>query len=547
MTSIHDDGPGSSSDAASWRLQRLHEEHDALAGRLDGLEAVLAASCTGWCRLDAGLCVLAANSQLKAEFGYAPDATMSWEELLARVSGDDRGRLDDAVRAAFSAGADVDLTLHVEPPGRPPQSAALRGRVTSAGPGSRPELILTTRNVSEQQNEAAALLARERRAREAAEAANRAKDELLSMISHELRSPMMAIQGWNRILALRCRDEPDVIDITPRIERSVKAQMKIVDDLLDVVRINTGKLRIEPRPMQLAKVARLALELARPTAAARGIEIVARLDGSSGALRGDPDRLQQVIANLVANAIKFTSPSGRITVSLRELERDIELSVEDTGKGIEPALLPHVFDRFLQGDSASARHWGGLGLGLTLVREIVTLHGGVVSAHSEGPGKGATFVVRLPAARACCGDGEAGETALAGAAAQPHRQSLQGLSILVVDDEPEARTVVEETLRLEGAQVTVADSAAGAYGLLQSRSFDVLVTDICMPEEDGYSLVRRMRRLRSAAARTVAIAVTSCAARDAVATAREAGFDAHFAKPLDFDRFLGLLRHLARP
>jgi signal transduction histidine kinase len=431
--------------------------------------------------------------------------------------------------------------VHVQLPGRPLQRTALRGRASSAGGSGLMELILTALNVSAGQNEAEALLARERQAREAAETANRAKDEFLSVISHELRSPLMAIMGWNRILAVRCRDDPEVSAIVPRIEQSAKAQMKIVNDLLDLVRINTGKLKIEPRPMQLAKAARQALDLARPAAAAKGIEIVSALDGAPGQLRGDPDRLQQVAANLISNAIKFTPSDGRITVSVRELERDIELSVQDTGKGIEPALLPHVFDHLSQGDGASARHWGGLGLGLTLVREIVSLHGGRVSAHSEGPGTGATFVVHLPGARS--GGSETGEEGAAGVA--QGSQTLQGLSILVVDDVPDARQVLAETLRLEGARVTVTDSARSAYEQLLHMPFDVMVTDIGMPEEDGYSLVRRMRNLRGATARTVAIAVTSYTSKDDVTAAMEAGFDAHVPKPVDFDAFVALVRRLA--
>jgi signal transduction histidine kinase/CheY-like chemotaxis protein len=461
---------------------------------------------------------------------------------------EDRGRLDDAVRAAFDAGTDVELTVRVQPPGRPLHTTALRGRTSNAGHSGRTELILTSRNVSAEQNEAAAELARERRAREAAEAANRAKDQFLSAISHELRSPLMAILGWNRILAVKCHDNPEASAIAPRIEQSAKAQMKIVNDLLDLVRINTGKLKIEARPMQLARVARLALDLARPSALAKGIELVALLDGGSGQLRGDPDRLQQVVANLVSNAIKFTPSSGRITVSLREVERDIELSVQDTGKGIEPALLPHVFDRFLQGDSTSARHCGGLGLGLTLVRAIVTLHGGRVSVHSEGPGTGATFVVQLPATRPWSGEPEEGEAQLPARAAPHGSQTLTGLSVLVVDDEPDARTVVAETLRLEGAAVTVTDSARTAYEQLQNARFDIVVTDIGMPGEDGYSLVRRMRRLRAGSGpRIVAIAVTGYTSRDDVAAAMDAGFDAHVPKPVEFDSFVSLVRRLARP
>jgi len=552
MTSIHDDGPGSRPDEVCRRLQRLQVQHDALGQRLDELESVLAASRTGFCRLDAALRLLHASSQLKAEFGYPPDAQIVWDDLLARVQREDRGRLADAVHAAASEGSDagVELIVRLELPGRDTQWTAIRGRTTSAGHSGHADLILTARNVSvdqregaQRQRESSSLLERERKLREAAEAANRAKDEFLSVISHELRSPLNAILGWNRILALKCREHPEVNSITPRIEHSAKAQLKIVNDLLDLGRISTGKLKIESRPMQLAKVAGLALELARPAAVAKGIEICTCFEGGAGQLRGDPDRLQQVVANLLSNAIKFTPSAGRITLSVREVDRFIELSVHDTGKGIAPELLPHVFDRFRQGDSSSTGQAGGLGLGLTLVREIVTLHGGSVSAHSDGPGTGAAFVVRLPAASAWGSGAE--ERDLNGAARSAARASLQGLSILVVDDEMDARTVVAETLRLEGAQVIVTDCAAAAFERLKAAHFDVVVTDIGMPGEDGYSLVRRLRSL-PASRRMLAIAVTGYASKSDVAAALDAGFDLHVPKPVDFDTFVSMIRRLAR-
>lgn len=550
MTSIHDDGPGSRPDEVSRRLQRLQLEHDALGERSDELESVLAASRTGFCRLDAALEVLRASSQLKSELGYAPDAGLTWRDLLSRVHTEDQGRLADAVQGAFARATDVDLIVRVEPPGRDTQWVAFRGRTTSAGPTGRLDLILTTRNVSGEQQEAlqrqrevASLLDRERRLREDAETANRAKDGFLSVISHELRSPLNAILGWNRILALKRRDDADVCSITTRIEQSAKAQLKIVNDLLDLGRISTGKLKIEVRPMDLAKVAGLALDLARPTASAKGLEIITQLESGAGRMRGDPDRLEQVVGNLLSNAIKFTPSGGRITVTLREIDRCIELSVQDTGKGIAPELLPYIFDRFRQGDTSSSRYTGGLGLGLTLVREIVSLHRGSVSPHSNGPGTGATFVVRLPASGSWERTDERDPDA---ATCAPAHQALQGLSILVVDDELEARTVVAETLRLEGARVIATDSASAAFEQMQAGSFDIVVTDIGMPEEDGYSLIRRLRKIPTGR-RLLAIAVTGYATKSDVVAAMDAGFDLHVPKPVDFDTFLPMVRRLARP
>jgi signal transduction histidine kinase/ActR/RegA family two-component response regulator len=530
-------------------------ERDALARRMDELESVLAAGRLGFCRIALGTLDLRANSQFKAEFGWAPDARISWRELLERIQSDDRTKLAEAVDSAFAADTEIDLVVRTQMRRRPRQWLTVRGRTVKGDDGSVTDLMVTSRNVSSarraavgKQRERASLLEQERKLREAAEAANRAKDEFLSVISHELRSPLNAILGWNRILTLKRRDDTEVASITPRIEQSAKAQLKMVNDLLDLGRVGTGKLKVEFRPTQLARVAKLALDLARPAAAARGIELVTEFTAGAGQLSGDPDRLQQVVANLLSNAVKFTSSGGRITVGLRDVDGFTELTISDTGQGISPELLPHVFDRFRQGDSSSTRHSGGLGLGLTLVREIVLLHGGSVSASSPGVGAGATFVVKLQAAPSwAAANAAAVAVDRAIAVDRPTApQSLDGLSILVVDDEMDARTVVAETLRLEGAQVTVTDSAGSAFKHLQAvgAHFDILVTDIGMPEEDGYSLVRKLRRLQ-VGRRMLAIAVTGYASKGDVAAAIEAGFDLHVPKPVDFDTFVPMVRRLA--
>jgi CheY-like chemotaxis protein len=286
------------------------------------------------------------------------------------------------------------------------------------------------------------------------------------------------------------------------------------------------------------------LDLARPTAALKGITLHADYEAGAGQLRGDPDRLQQVVSNLLSNALKFTGAGGRIAITLRNAGGLTELSVEDTGQGIAPELLPHVFDRFRQGDSSITRRAGGLGLGLALVREIVTLHGGTVSADSAGAGRGARFVATFPA-RQPWRSAEACDSAAAQSPAKC--TSLGGLSILVVDDEPDARTVVAETLKLEGAIVTVTDSAMSAFEKLQETGahFDIIVTDIGMPEEDGYSLVRRLRGLKSGR-QMLAIAVTGYASNSDVEAAMDAGFDLHVPKPVDFNTFVPLVRRLAQ-
>jgi signal transduction histidine kinase/CheY-like chemotaxis protein len=549
MTTIHDSDPGSRMRELEGSLLATRFERDALARRKDELEAVLAAARLGFCRISTPAREIIANPQFKAEFGWSPDENISWPDLLARVLREDRARFAAAVDSAFVQGTEIDLIIRTHVRGRERQWLSVRGRTVNSDEGIVTHLLLTSRNVSlarraaaGRQRERASVLEQERKLREAAEAANRAKDEFLSVISHELRSPLNAILGWNRILAVKRSDDAEVASITPRIEHSAKAQLKMVNDLLDLGRVGTGKLKIEPRPIQLGRIVNLALELARPAAAARGINLSSELTPGAGGIRGDADRLQQVVGNLLSNAVKFTPSGGRITVTLRDVEGSAELTVTDTGRGIAPELLPHVFDRFRQGDSSSTRHSGGLGLGLTLVHEIVLLHGGTVSASSPGVGAGATFVVRLPVSTARpAADDRAGPNGHARAGT-----NLSGLSILVVDDESDARAVVAEALRLEGADVTVTDSAGSAFQQLQAARahFDILVTDIGMPDEDGYSLVRKLRALR-AGRRMLAIAVTGYASKGDVAAALAAGFDLHVAKPVDFDTFLPMVRRMA--
>ena len=549
MTTIHDSDPGSRMRELEGSLLATQFERDALAMRKDELEAVLAAARLGVCRISTQTREILANSQFKAEFGWAPDESVSWPELLARVLREDRAKFADAVDSAFVQGTEIDLIVRAHRRGRERQWLSVRGRAANSDEGIVTHLLLTSRNVSlarraaaGRQRERASVLEQERKLREAAEAANRAKDEFLAVISHELRSPLNAILGWNRILAVKRSDDTEVASITPRIEHSAKAQLKMVNDLLDLGRVGTGKLKIEPRPTQLGRIVNMALEAARPAAAARDITLGSELTPGAGHVRGDGDRLQQVVGNLLSNAVKFTPSGGRITVRVRDVDGLAELTVADTGRGIAPELLPHVFDRFRQGDSSSTRHSGGLGLGLTLVHEIVLLHGGTVSASSPGVGAGATFVVRLPAvSRPWPASDRVEGNGHASAAV-----SLSGLSILVVDDELDARSVVAEALRLEGADVTVTDSAGSAFQQLQAAGvhFDILVTDIGMPDEDGYSLARKLRSLQ-AGRRMLAIAVTGYASKGDVAAAIAAGFDLHVAKPVDFDTFLPMVRRMA--
>jgi PAS domain S-box-containing protein len=545
MRRIHDPESGSS-PASPPRESRESRERQRLASRIDDFEKVLGVAGIGFCRVDPKQRISGANAHFKALFGLAPDTALTWQQLEDSLAPEDRSKPAAVLRAALEHGEGADLVVKTLWSSDGPHWVSLRARALSDAKGVRPEVLLVARDATSEERAVVALSAAnaaERRARIAADAANRAKDEFLSVISHELRSPLNAILGWNRILAIKRADDPEVKSVAPRIEQSAKAQLKMVNDLLDLGRIGTGKLRITPRQMRLATLVGVAVDAVRPLAAAKGIEIMVDSEAQRAPIFGDPDRLSQVINNLLSNAIKFTPSGGRITVQLREDGERAVLSVIDTGQGISADLLPHIFDRFRQGDSSTTRGAGGLGLGLTLVREIVALHGGTVAASSDGQDRGSTFVITLPAALT---EAEGGGDRIVKRAQEPRPEQLRGLSILVVDDEADARAVVAETLRLEGARVTIGDSVRAALDHLGAPGarFDVVVTDIGMPEEDGYSLVRKLRRLVNGA-RVIAIALTGYASRADIEAAIDAGFDLHVPKPVDFDSFVPIIRRLA--
>ena len=380
--------------------------------------------------------------------------------------------------------------------------------------------------------------------------ANRIKDEFLTTLSHELRTPLTAILGWARVL----RTGPAETQRTERglevIERNVLAQTKLIDDLLDVSRIITGKLRLAVKATNLARVIEAALESMRPAAEAKEIEIRFERDLLDGEdeLIGDPDRLQQVVWNLISNAIKFTPARGRVEVRLSRVGPDFEICVTDSGKGISPGFLPSVFDRFQQADSSTTRTHGGLGIGLAIVRHLVELHGGSVSAASDGDDRGSTFRVWLPSVALGVTNVEKERVPPPPAAAAADRETadLSGLRVLLVEDERDGRELLTETLRAAGAETLAAESAAEAYASLASFRPDVLVSDVAMPVEDGYSLVRRLRRLAPEdGGRTPAIAVSAYAREEDRIRSLAAGFQQHIAKPLDPAELIGTIARLA--
>ena len=383
------------------------------------------------------------------------------------------------------------------------------------------------------------------RAKEAAESAhrdalvaNRMKDEFLATLSHELRTPLSAILGWARLLREGQLDEKEAAEGLAAIERNSLAQAKLIEDLLDVSRIISGKLRLEVRPIDLAEVIEAAIGVVRPAAEGKAIHIEKQLDPAAGKAHGDPARLEQVVWNLLSNAVKFTPQGGRVRVETRRVEAVVELVVSDDGIGISPEALPYVFDRFRQADTTSRRRHGGLGLGLAIVRHLVELHGGSVEASSPGPGKGASFRVRIPLAAPAprSEDRDRPRTeAVRQVSPDPGRPPpLDGLRVLVVDDEPDARRLLETVLTRCQAEVETAGSVAEAIAALAAFRPDVILSDIAMPDEDGYELIRRIRAMESEQLRrTPAVALTAYARNEDRMRALAAGFQMHLAKPVE--------------
>jgi PAS domain S-box-containing protein len=385
--------------------------------------------------------------------------------------------------------------------------------------------------------EAARAEAERDRARLLAEAreANRAKDEFLAVLSHELRTPLNSILGWSELLRVRPFDA-ETQRALAAISRNVKTLAQLIDDLLDVSRIELGKMRLNVRPVELVPVVESAFEVIRPAAEAKQIHLQCVLD-PVGEVVGDPDRLRQVMWNLLSNAVKFTPKKGRVQVVLSRINSHVELAVSDTGRGIAPQFLPRVFDRFSQADTSTAREFGGLGLGLAVARELVELHGGTIEARSEGADKGATFVVKLPRSLvrpAPAGEAREHPTAPAPEASDLPWPDLSGLRVVVVDDDSGSLELAQRILASAGAEVCVAGSAQEGFAALTRHRPHVLLADIEMPVEDGYSLIRRIRALpASEGGATPAAALTAFARSQDLWRALSAGFQLHIAKPVE--------------
>jgi PAS domain S-box-containing protein len=494
--------------------------------------------------LDGQLRVRRANRTFYETFRTSPEAT---EGRLFHEVGDClwdipglRRLLEDVVErdATFDA---FEVDCRIEQIGR--RTMLLSARRLYRDDDVTPLLLVAIEDISERKQleaERLDLLVRERAARTDAEAANRMKDEFLATLSHELRTPLNAMLGWSRLLRTGSLDAATSTRALESIERNTSVQARLIEDLLDVSRILTGKLGLNTRPIELPPVIEAAMETVRTAAEAKSVRLTAVFDRAAGPVIGDADRLQQVFWNLLSNAVKFTPAGGEVRVWLSRSDSRAKFTVHDTGEGIAPEFLPHVFDRFRQADSGTMRSRGGLGLGLAIVRHLVELHGGTVHAESQGKGYGASFTVDLPLAAVRrvealpVPDQERAASGLVNLWAPDSLPRLDGVQVLIVDDEPDARELLMSVLAQHGASVTTAGSAAEALAALDRARMDVLVSDIGMPDEDGYALIRKVRaRGGRNGPRIPAIALTAYARVEDRARALLAGFQLHVTKPVE--------------
>ncbi|MDQ3819220.1 MAG: hybrid sensor histidine kinase/response regulator, partial [Acidobacteriota bacterium] len=361
----------------------------------------------------------------------------------------------------------------------------------------------------------------------------------------ELRTPLTAILGWVRLLRMKEMDEKTSAHALATVERNAKAQAQLIEDLLDVSRVITGNLRLEISAVELVPVIEAAMDAVEPAVNAKMIKLYASLDPSAGPVSGDPARLQQVVWNLLSNAVKFTPRGGRVSIRLVRNHSHVEITVSDTGQGISADFLPYIFDRFRQADGSSTRRHGGLGLGLSIVRHLVELHGGTVQAESGGEGKGATFKVSLPILplRNATFGLPIEELDEESAIRNPHSAILSGLRVLIVDDDGDARELMKAALETRGITVVTAKGVSEALDALRLERPDVMISDIGMPEEDGFSLIQRVRKLsEEQGGRTPAAAISAYVGEE---SRLEAGYELYVTKPLEPDELVAVVQKLA--
>ena len=544
-------------------LQQSQERCTALEAALadlrvgrERIEVVLAAAHVGLWNCPLPFQSLNWDARVKEHFQLPPDAPVSIDTFYERLHPQDRDRTRAAIEASIASKTAYDIEYRtLSPDGKRTKWIRAIGRAyyDEAGNPTRFDGVtvdITDRKAAEAQREE--LLQAERAARADAERLSRLKDEFLSTLSHELRTPLNAILGWSQLLASSQVTPGEMAEGLATIERNARIQTQLIDDLLDMSRILSGRIRLDVQHVDLAEVIRASISTVQPAADAKQLRMQTILDPHAGPVSGDPARLQQVLWNLLSNSIKFTPRGGRIQVVLERVNSHLEIAVNDNGQGIDPDFLPHVFDRFRQGDASTTRLYGGLGIGLSLVKHLVELHGGSVRAKSPGENQGATFIVALPLAAvhdSLPGDRQHPRSQLSqaqSAAAQPPAPSLEGVRVLIVDDEPDARDLLKRVLQYRQSQVVLASGGREALDILNSQRFDVIVSDIGMPEIDGYELIRRIRELPpEQGGKTPAIALTAFARSEDRRRTMLSGFQIHISKPVEPPELIATVANLA--
>ncbi len=554
---VHRDGQPVRMLGAMQDVTERKNAEEALRLSQDRLELAIDASQLGLWYCDLPFDVLNWSDLTKEHFWLPADAVVTIDEFYRIIHPDDRERTRLAIEESIAKQTIYDVVYRTVNPDddRVKYIRAIgRGFYDEKGAPYRFDgvtLDITENKLIESEREQ--LLWSEKTARAEAEQANRMKDEFLATLSHELRTPLSSILGWSRLL----KDGKIPIEQTSRaietIERNAKAQSQLIEDILDVSRITSGKLRLDVRPVELDNVIEMAIESVRPAAEAKNIRLQKIID-SNAIVSGDPDRLQQIIWNLLSNSIKFTPKDGRVRIKLERINSHVEITVEDNGIGIDAETLPYIFERFRQSDSSTTRKYGGLGLGLAIVRHLVELHGGSVDAKSDGIGKGAVFTVALPITVIQSKEmsftkeipSERIYPAGGGDVFIRCPEEVKNLRILVVDDEPDTRTMLEYIFTNCGAAVGSAASAEEALEIFKSNKFDILISDIGMPERDGYELIKQIRRLAPEhGGRIPAVALTAYARIEDRLRILSSGFQMHVTKPIEPAELLTVVASLA--
>jgi PAS domain S-box-containing protein len=528
------------------RQREMHGQVDRIRDLQNQLSLAMDASGLGIFHWDVASAAITWNAQAKAHFWLPPGVEVDVGLFYSIVHPDDRERTRQAVEACIYRRQKFEIEYRTVSPEGKIRWVRAMGRTLLDEADDPVQFSGTTQDITvrrELEDERNQLLNSERAARIAGERANRLKDEFLATLSHELRTPLNAIMGWVELLRYDAGNPATIAEGMAVIERNVRAQATLIDDLLDVSRIISGKVRLDVKPLDFAEVVHAALETVRPTAIAKGVRLEKVIPPILPPITGDSGRLQQVVWNLLTNAIKFTPRDGKVQLVLEQLGSSVSLSVTDTGEGIEPEFLPHVFERFRQADGSLSRSHGGLGLGLSIVKTLMEMHGGQVSVSSKGKGHGASFQLRLPVRLSKTEDIPASPKGGSVVSGLPgDRPDLSGLKVLVIDDEPDARGMMRRLLSSCRATSAEAPSAEAANGIISEFQPDLILSDIGMPGTDGYQFIREARRR---GVTVPAVALTAFARSEDRVRSIQAGFQAHLTKPIEPAELLALVASLS--